>query len=154
MTESLSLPISLRPVDRQNWQEIINLKVGEDQKGFVASNLYSLAEAKIFPECRPLAIYAGDEPIGFSMYAYDADLEQHWILRLMIEPSQQGKGYGRKAMRLVIALLQQDPKCNTIYISFEPHNDTARRLYSSLGFLPTGEIVEGEIVYRLDFQSA
>jgi diamine N-acetyltransferase len=69
----------------------------------------------------------------------------------MIAADHQGKGYGRAAMLLAIQLIRGQPGCSSISLSFEPENSNAERLYSSLGFKPTGEILEGEIVYRLDF---
>ena len=39
---------------------------------------------------------------------------------------------------------------NSIYLSCEPDNDVARKLYTSLDFIETGEIYDDEIVMRLD----
>ena len=38
--------MELQPVTAQNWKALIKLKVGDDQTHFVASNLYSIAEAQ------------------------------------------------------------------------------------------------------------
>ena len=38
-------------------------------------------------------------------------------------------------------------------ISYEPANRTAERLYTQLGFRPTGEIEEGEVVAQLQPES-
>ena len=63
------------PVVRENWQALIDLKVREDQKHFVASNLYSIAQAQFGDEFEghwdlfPYGIYDGDMPVGFLMYA-------------------------------------------------------------------------------------
>ena len=54
--------VSLREITPENWEAILNLSVRDDQKNFMAGNLYSLAEAKVFPEHVPLAIYADEEP--------------------------------------------------------------------------------------------
>lgn len=63
--------IELRPVTKSNFEAIIQLEVSHDQQHYVASNLYSIAESKVFPECIPLAIYDGNRPVGFLMYAFD-----------------------------------------------------------------------------------
>ncbi|HLF74624.1 MAG TPA: hypothetical protein VI524_09775 [Anaerolineales bacterium] len=44
----------VRPVTKDNWNELIELKVREDQTHFVASNLYSIAESQ----------FGYDEPDG------------------------------------------------------------------------------------------
>ena len=98
-----------------------------------------------------MAIYAAEEPVGFLMYSFWDERESYWLLRLMIAADHQGKGYGRAAMQQAIQLIRGQPGCSSISLSFEPENATAERLYTSLGFKPTGEILEGEIVYRLDF---
>jgi diamine N-acetyltransferase len=143
--------ISLREVTRDNWLDIIRLKVCEAQQNFVASNAISLAEAYVHPECVPLAIYDDDTPVGFCMYAMDSDDKEYWIFRLMVDARYQSKGYGGAAMRMLIERIKQDKAHHKIYISFEPENDRAKGLYESLGFVPDGRVVGGEIVYRLDY---
>lgn len=146
--------VSLREITPDNWEKIIKLSVRDDQKGFVASNVYSLAEARIFPDCVPLAIYAAEQPVGFLMYTYVQERSQWWIFRLMIAAEEQGKGYGRAAMRQVIARMQALPGCEQIFISFEPENAVAEGLYRSLGFVSNNEVWGGEVVYRLDLPAS
>ncbi len=142
--------IQLRPIDRDNWLAVVKLRVSESQKDFVAANVYSLAQAKAQPECVPLAVYDGDEPVGFVMYCLDEDDKEYWIYRLMIDKAHQGKGYGRQAMKLVLAEIAKDERHHRVFISFEPDNAAARSLYESMGFRPDGRFIDGEIVYYLD----
>lgn len=142
--------ITLRAITPANYDAIIGTKVRDDQKNFVASNLYSLAEAYVFPKRFPMAIYAGETPVGFLMYALWEERNQHWIFRLMIAAEHQGLGYGRAAMRLLIERMRAIPGCRQIYISYEPENNVARQLYASLGFTITGEMVGDEEVACLD----
>lgn len=141
--------IHLRPIDRDNWIAVVNLRVSESQKDYVAANVYSLAQAKAQPECVPLAVYDGDVPVGFLMYCLDADDREYWIYRLMIGEAHQGKGYGRQAMKLALAEIAKDERHHKVYISFEPDNEAARNLYESLGFRPDGRFIDGETVYCL-----
>ena len=55
--------LTFRTIDRHNFRDILALSVGEDQREFVATNAYSLAQAKAQPECVPLALYEGDTPV-------------------------------------------------------------------------------------------
>ena len=144
-----SLRISLRAITPENFNDIVKMQVNENQKHFVASNQYSLAEAYVHPDHFPLAIYADDLPVGFLMYAFWAERQQWWIHRLMTRHEQQGRGYGRAAMKLLIDRMAALPGCREIYISYEPENHVARSLYQSLGFVITGEVVSGEEVARL-----
>jgi len=145
--------VSLRKIDEYNFAKVIQLEVADDQQDFVTSNAFSLSQAYVMPECRPLAIYNGMTPVGFAMYALDRDEGEYWVYRLMIDKNQQKKGYGREAMRLLIAHIKKEaPEKKVLYISFEPHNEGARRLYSSLGFVPDHREVDGETVYRLEMR--
>lgn len=137
-------------IDRRNFRAIVNLRVYDEQSDFVASNLFSLAEAYVKPENVPLALYAGNEPVGFCMYGFDNDDHAYWICRLMIDKRFQGRGYGREAMRMLIDRIRaEDETQRDIYISFEPENKAAKALYASLGFRPDGRVLDGEIVYAL-----
>lgn len=143
--------ISLREITPENWLESIKLSVDESQKGFVAANVYSLAQAKVYPSCIPLAIYHGDEMVGFTMYGIDPDDDEMWISRLMIDQRHQGRGYGKASMTLLLDTLKQDTARHTIYLSFEPENKGAEALYTSHGFEHTGQIIEDELVMRLTY---
>ncbi|NLI53597.1 MAG: GNAT family N-acetyltransferase [Clostridiales bacterium] len=144
--------LHLVEIDRYNYISVLDLSVSADQRAFVATNQYSLAQAYAQPECVPLALYAENRPVGFAMYCLDEDDHQYWIYRLMIDQRYQGKGYGREAMLLLIerirGLADEDHTC--VYISFEPENRVAKSLYESLGFVPDGRILYGEVVYVLE----
>ena len=143
--------ILLRSVDENNFEEVIKLKVSEDQKAFVATNIYSIAESKVLPECIPLAVYDEEELVGFAMYAMDREDNEYCIYRLMIDEKYQSKGYGRATMEALIKHISADKEHHIIYISFEPKNMRAKALYESLGFLPDGRIIDDEVVYMLNY---
>ncbi|MGD6855829.1 GNAT family N-acetyltransferase [Bacillus infantis] len=143
--------IFLKEVDRHNFFDVIDLKVAEEQKSFVATNLFSLAQAKAFPECNCLAIYHEEELVGFTMYCMDFDDKEYWIYRLMIDAKYQSKGYGKAAMEKLIEQIKEDKDHQVIYLSFEPENDRAKEMYEKLGFEADGRVIDGEIVYRLGY---
>ena len=144
----------IHPVTVENWKALIRLKVRDDQKHFVASNTYSIAQAQFGDEFEghwdlfPFGIYNGDTPVGFLMYGLNFENPNHqaFIQRLMVDENFQGKGYGRFGMEWMLKLFRADERIKTVGISYEPENDGARKLYASLGFVETGEIVEGEAV--------
>ena len=141
----------IRPVTKDNWRELIRLQVRDDQKGFVASNVKSIAEAQFgFDEpeyghwdFHPFGIYDGDEPVGFLMYGYNFGRlkQQAFIVRLMVDEKFQGKSYGRFAMQKMLEIFRADERIEAVGISYEPENEVARRLYASLGFVETGELL-------------
>ena len=130
--------ITLREINRDNFHNVIGLSVFEGQEVFVASNIYSLAQAKAQPECMPLAIYNDDTLVGFVMYCMDYEDKEYWIYRLLIDRNHQKKGYGKFAMQQVIDRVKEDKAYSKLYVSFqiEPENTVAKTLYESLGFVP------------------
>lgn len=154
------MSVVLKPVTAENWRTLIKLKVREDQKGFVASNLYSIAEAQFGFEDEghwnffPFGAYAGDEPVGFVMYCFNFDHPrfQAFIMRLMVDEKHQGKGYGRAIMQNVIDVFREKAEIKNVGISYEPHNESGRKLYASLGFVEPGELLEGETLAVLNIR--
>ncbi|HSB01341.1 MAG TPA: GNAT family N-acetyltransferase [Anaerolineales bacterium] len=146
----------VRPVTRNNWVELTKLKVREDQEHFVASNLYSIAEAQFgYDEADgshwdmyPFGIYDNDMPVGFLMFAYNFShpKTQAFIARLMVDENQQGKGYGRFGMNWMLERFRVDDRIRDVGISYEPENEIGRKLYASLGFVETGEMLEKEVL--------
>ena len=143
------MTVTLKEIDRDNWRAATKLTVAPEQESFVASNVYSLAEAKVHPDHVPLAIYDDDTMVGFVMYTLNPADGNYWIFRLMIDAAHQGKGYGRAAMEQTIRRMLEQHNPPVIMLSYVPGNDAAAKFYASLGFEKTGEIVDGEVVVRL-----
>ncbi len=152
--------ITLQPVTAKNWRELIKLKVREDQNHFVASNLFSIAEAQFgedfeghYWEMYPFGIYDEETPVGFLMYGcnFSHPTQQVFIYRLMVDAKYQGKGYGRWGMEKMMEIFRADGRIKVVGISYEPDNDVARKLYASLGFVETGRILfeEAEAILKL-----
>ena len=140
------MAISLREITMENFHDCIHLELEDVQKNYVASNMYSLAEAKADGVSVPLAIYDGDTMVGFIMYDYNEGEQVGYISRLMVDRRHQRKGYGRYAMNQVIDRLRAYKDRKYIQTSYAPENAVAGKLYESLGFVKTGEISDGEVV--------
>jgi diamine N-acetyltransferase len=143
----------IRPVTKDNWRELIRLKVRDDQTHFVASNLYSIAEAQFGDEYEghwdlyPFGIYDDDgTPVGFLMYGLNLDhpKQQAFIQRLMVDDRYQGQGFGRFGMHKMLEIFRAEERIQCVGISYEAENEAARKLYASLAFEETGKMIEGE----------
>lgn len=138
--------IILKPITKENWHIAIRLEVAPEQRNFVASNLYSIAESKFEPGAVPLGIYNDETMVGFLMYGpYHGEM---WIWRLMIDQQYQHRGYGRAAMQAMIAILSV-MGYTEIFLSHEPENTVGAQFYASLSFEDTGRIEGNELVRRL-----
>lgn len=109
----------------------------------------------------PFGIYADDAPIGFLMLGYDEIPGEenlpivkgnYCIWRFMIDKHYQGKGYGKEAMKLAIEYVKTFPcgPAKICYLSYEPENLVAARLYQSFGFEETGEYDGEEKIASLE----
>ena len=148
------MDITFRPVTRENFAAVTELTVAPGQAEFVASNLYSLAEAYVESTWTPLAIHAGDQLVGFAMFGRDDETGRWWIMCYMIDADYQGRGYGTAALPGLIDLIVERHGCSELFLGYEPSNEVASRLYARMGFAPTGEMTGGEIVARLDIASS
>lgn len=147
--------LKLEKINGHNVWDILKLKVAENQRHFVASNDRSIIEAYTTITGNgyafPFGIYEDDTPVGFLMIGFDTD--DYWddaplvaagnynLWRLMIDEKYQKKGYGREAVKLALDFINTLPcgRGEYCWLSYEPENEVARRLYHSFGFEETGE---------------
>lgn len=131
--------------------ECLNLNVSEAQNAFVASNMFSLAQAWVYYETAyPFAIYSDDIMVGFIMLGYYEKKSIYNIWRFMIDEKYQRKGYGKAALLLAVKYLEEEFKIKKIYLSFVHNNYIAEKLYSSCGFVKTGKKENDEIEMCLE----
>ena len=149
------MSITLKEITKANYQQSIKLKVIPEQEGFVAPNVYSIAQSKFYSSWKPTAIYKGDDMIGFLMYGEDDVNEGDgtiWIIRLMIDEKYQRNGFGKSAMIKLIEHIKSNYGQDELFVSFVPDNSGAKYLYESLGFKNTGKVEQGELVYKLNLK--
>ncbi len=145
--------INFRKITEENFHIIVNMK-RPDGEHYVASNAYSLAQAWLYRENNdvyPFAIYNDDMPVGFMML--DEDLEERCLIiwRVMLPEENTGKGYGSEAIALVVGLARESRKYDFMILDCAPDNARARHVYEKIGFRATGEVENGEDIFRLDF---
>lgn len=148
------MDIRLEDINEQNWFNCILMSSQEEDKNrvfetWVASNALSLAQARVFPSWITKGIYEGDDMVGFAMYGKDPLKNHYELCRLMIDYRYHGKGYGRKAIHLIIEEMKKIIDCEEIFICFHPDNEIAKNLYVSVGFIDTGCTCGLEVVYSL-----
>jgi diamine N-acetyltransferase len=147
--------VSLIPLTPENYDACLALRVHPAQGSWVAPNVKSVADARVYPYLNPLVVMAGGEAVGFGLWGRDPDTGRYYIVRMMIDAAHQGKGLGKAATAALIELIRARPGCDAIYLSFVPGNETAERMYAALGFKRTGEVdPDGEIVMKLDLSRA
>ena len=146
--------IHLEKITWDNYEKLCKLRVKKEQDDYVARNNESLIHAYVAiseGQTRPFpfGIYLGKKPVGFVMIGYngyeDGDPEfmknTYFIWRLMIDKKYQGNGYGRQAYQLALDFVRTFPcgPSDLCWLSYEPENAVAKKLYASFGFVEVPE---------------
>ena len=152
--------VTLREITAETVIPVIKLAVADSQKGFVAPNAVSLAQALFSEEAWYRAIYYGDALVGFVMLA-DESLRTPppaapavGLWRFMIDAQHQGQGIGRAALLRVIEHVRAKGVFEKLTLSFVPGAGSPEAFYLSLGFRHTGRIDDGEVVLELRLQES
>lgn len=166
--------ISVAEVTRANWRATLSLGVAPEQQRFIADSApiaaLALAKAYIRPGglvWTPYAFFAHDTEalagapiaadssvmVGFTMLAYAPEsADEYWLFHFFIDQRYQGRGYGALALDQMLALIRaRHARCHAVQLTTHPENQRAQRLYTRAGFHATGELLDGEPRYRLEW---
>lgn len=136
--------VCLKPVTKENLDDILALRVSEAQESFVSSNAESMAQAYVYAETAwPFGVYEEDTLVGFIMMGYYEVKQYYTLWKFMIDQRYQNKGYGRQALELGLAFIEEKFHPSEIYTGVAPGNAVAKGLYKSVGFAETGLIELG-----------
>jgi diamine N-acetyltransferase len=140
----------------------LRLRTAPGQEQFVASVKQSLSDAIEHLEAcaRYWGVYDGDEIVGFAMISdnvpqatLDADptlVGPYFLWRLLIDERHQRRGYGTATLDAVAAYVRSRPNGDALLTSAGQGEGSPQPFYERYGFVPTGDIVEDEVVLRLD----
>jgi diamine N-acetyltransferase len=145
--------ITLREVTAETVRAICALEVAPEQRGYVAPNAVSIAQAHFEPKAWFRAVYADDEPVGFAMLYEDTEKGEYFLWRFMVAAGHQGNGYGKRALDLVVEHVRGLPRATELRTSYVPGEHGPRDFYLRYGFEETGEVEDGERVVRLPLSS-
>lgn len=126
--------INFKNIDKDNYLDVIDLKIDEVQKYFVADNMFSLVQSKYEDGLYTLAIYDDDMMIGFLLFDYDDSIKGWSLSRFMIDSKFQGNGYGKKSILSFFEYAKKNFNIDKLYVSVSVDNYVAMNMYHSLGF--------------------
>ena len=144
--------VSLREITSETVRAVTKLSVAESQKGFVAPNAVSLAQALFAPEAWYRAIYRAEELVGFVMLEDESqgtpppEKPGIGVWRFMIDARFQGQGIGRAALLKVIEHVRSREIFETLELSYVPGPGCPEPFYLRLGFRHTGRVDGGEVI--------
>lgn len=145
-------------VTEANQYDVRALTTHHSQRRLVSPVVNSMADA-LFPEIidgAPVApwmraVKADDELAAFVMIAEVTDAHpEPYLWRLLVDRRHQRRGIGRNIISALVDDLRAQG-ATTLLTSWEDGPGSPRPFYEGLGFVATGEIVDGEIEGRLTF---
>ncbi len=148
--------VELVDVTADNLHATMGLSTHRSQQQFVAPVTQSLAEALVPPVEHGVtvvpwyrAVAADGELVGFVMLARSQPgAEEPWLWRLLIDRMHQRRGIGSRIIDLVAEQCRSWGDA-TLLTSWVPGKGSPESMYLARGFVPTGEIDDGEVVARL-----
>lgn len=148
--------LTLAPITPDNWRAACFLSTDPEHKApldeqWITSNAFSMLQAVYDPGWTCRLILDGETPVGFIFFGIWEEKQAPLFCRYMIDVNYQGRGYGTQALPLILNEMYALYGRRDIYLTLEPENVRAVRLYEKFGFRPTGEKDEGEDVWLLPY---
>ena len=137
--------IKLNEVTEENWFEVANLSVKDNQKNYVAPVIGILARGYVYRDCnvRIYVIQNDETVIGVSLVREFTDEPLGYDLQqFMIDQRYQGKGYGTEALRLILDELRQEGHYDHVEVCVKKVDIAGIHLYKKNGFVDSGYIDE------------
>ena len=149
--------VNLIELSEENWMDFARLSVDESQKTFLASNIGIIARGYVYRNSRAkvIGIVSDGVPVGLAMVR---DMEDepacYELQQFMIDKNFQRKGYGLRALELILAALKAEQKYDCVEVCVKREDVQAIHVYEKVGFVDSGYIDDTvpdclNFVYRL-----
>jgi diamine N-acetyltransferase len=147
--------ISLQELTEDNVGDICVLSwtLSEPYKNYVAQNAISIAQGHYSKHAWMRAIYADEVPVGFMMLYDDPEEPDYFLWRFMIAEPYHGRGFGRKAIELLIEYVKTRPGAKELQVSCGQGEGSPEKFYQKIGFKPNGKKYGQEISLSLELNS-
>lgn len=146
--------VSLREITEDSIRDICRLSdtLTPPKKYMVAPNAVSIAQAYFSEHAWFRAIYAGDAPVGFIMLYDDPEEPEYFLWRLMVAEQFHGRGFGRRAIELLVDYVKTRPGANVLETSCGQGPGSPEGFYKRIGFERNGKIHGEEVGLSLALQ--
>ena len=133
--------VNLIELNEENWPDFAGLSVDESQKTFLASNIGIIARGYVYRNSRAkvIGIVADGTPVGLAMVR-DIDDEPacYELQQFMIDKNFQRKGYGLRALELILTALKAEQKYACVEVCVKKEDAQAIHVYEKAGFVDSG----------------
>lgn len=133
--------IRLELVNKDNFDQVLNLEVVPKNQRRVASVEYSLAQAWLYRDSEdlfPYAVKSGQLTVGFLLLSYQPMENSYYIWRLLIDQKYQNQSFGKEVIRQVLQRARDDQQCHKVTVNYVIGNHKMRYILEKFGFQPVG----------------
>ena len=137
------MTVIINEVTNGNINDILKLRINEEQHSFIEMPQQCLDEAKACGNFKPVGLYWENNLVGFAMYGFFPEEGVNgrvWLDRFLIDANYQGHGFGSIMLNALIQRLEREYSCDEIYLSIIADNEAALHLYKKFAFEFTGEV--------------
>lgn len=135
--------VHLEEIGEDNWVAVRRLAVRKEQQKFLDTAEGILARGYVYRNCRArvFAVFNGDDPVGLALVR-DLDEEPacYELQQFMVDARFQNRGYGTQALRMLIHMLTEEGRYDSVELCVKTEDAAALRLYGKLGFSDTGYV--------------
>lgn len=133
--------IRLELVNKDNFDQVLDLEVAPKDQRRVASVEYSLAQAWLYRDSEvlfPYAVKSGQLTVGFLLLSYQHMEDSYYIWRLLIDQKYQNQSFGKEVIRQVLQRARDDQQCHKVTVNYVIGNHKMRYILEKFGFQPVG----------------
>ena len=133
--------IRLELVNKDNFDQVLDLEVAPKDQRRVASVEYSLAQAWLYRDSEvlfPYAVKSGQLTVGFLLLSYQPMENSYYIWRLLIDQKYQNQSFGKEVIRRVLQRARDDQQCHKVTVNYVIGNHKMRYILEKFGFQPVG----------------
>ena len=133
--------IRLELVNKDNFDQVLDLEVAPKDQRRVASVEYSLAQAWLYRDSEvlfPYAVKSGQLTVGFLLLSYQPMENSYYIWRLLIDQKYQNQRFGKEVIQQVLQRARDDQQCHKVTVNYVIGNHKMRYILEKFGFQPVG----------------
>ena len=133
--------IRLELINKDNFDQVLDLEVAPKDQRRVASVEYSLAQAWLYRDSEvlfPYAVKSGQLTVGFLLLSYQPMENSYYIWRLLIDHKYQNQRFGKEVIRQVLQRARDDQQCHKVTVNYVIGNHKMRYILEKFGFQPVG----------------
>ena len=135
--------IHLVEVNDGNWLDVARLSVSEEQQKYLDRPIGIIARGYVYRDCNAkiFGIAEDNQIVGVALVRDFTDESLGYDLQqFMIDQRFQNKGYGTEALRLILDLLKQEGRYNSVEVCVNREDTMALHVYEKVGFVDSGYI--------------